>query len=140
MLQGFSAAAAGAGGEAGRSPKLLKQTAQTNRLTPKTLTQVGGRRGDVRGRLDLRAPAQGGEARVADPPLRLRPLVGQRAVPEVAQDVPGARAAAPVVKCVFTQLSGATAADPVVLSDPLDTNDLTPAPSQSLRDICARSL
>ena len=46
----------------------------------------------------------------------------------------GARAAAPVVKCVFTQLSGATAADPVVLSDPLDTNDLTPAPSQSLRD------
>ncbi|MEM9515048.1 MAG: penicillin-binding transpeptidase domain-containing protein [Actinomycetota bacterium] len=46
----------------------------------------------------------------------------------------GARAAAPVVKCVFTQLSGLTEADPVVLSDPLDENDLTPAPPMSLRD------
>ncbi|MEM8620013.1 MAG: penicillin-binding transpeptidase domain-containing protein [Actinomycetota bacterium] len=46
----------------------------------------------------------------------------------------GGLAAAPVVKCVFTQLSGATTADPVVLSDPLDTDDLTPAGQQSLRD------
>ncbi|MEO1055591.1 MAG: penicillin-binding transpeptidase domain-containing protein [Actinomycetota bacterium] len=46
----------------------------------------------------------------------------------------GARAAAPVVKCMFTQLSGLTEADPVVLSDPLDENDLTPAPPMSLRD------
>ncbi len=46
----------------------------------------------------------------------------------------GARAAAPVVKCVFTQLSGMTEADPVTLSDPLDETNLVPAEQMSLRD------
>ena len=46
----------------------------------------------------------------------------------------GASAAGPVVKCVFLQLSGLAPTDPVELSDPLDTTNLVPAPSQELRD------
>jgi penicillin-binding protein 2 len=46
----------------------------------------------------------------------------------------GSQAAGPVVKCIFMQLSGIAPADPVVLSDPLDTSSLVPAESQSLRD------
>jgi penicillin-binding protein 2 len=46
----------------------------------------------------------------------------------------GSQAAGPVVKCIFLQLSGIAPADPVELSDPLDTNDLVPAQSKSLDD------
>ncbi|WP_420450557.1 peptidoglycan D,D-transpeptidase FtsI family protein [Ilumatobacter sp.] len=46
----------------------------------------------------------------------------------------GASAAGPVVKCVFLQLSGITPADPVELSDPLDTTNLVPAPENRLDD------
>jgi hypothetical protein len=38
------------------------------------------------------------------------------------------------VKCIFTQLSGLTAVDPVVIADPLDTSNLVPARSQNLTD------
>jgi penicillin-binding protein 2 len=46
----------------------------------------------------------------------------------------GGAAAGPVVKCIFTQLSGLTSIDPVVLSDPLDTTNLVPAPPKGLAD------
>jgi penicillin-binding protein 2 len=46
----------------------------------------------------------------------------------------GSQAAAPVVKCTFLVLSGIKEADPVELSDPLDLDATTAAPSQSLRD------
>ncbi len=46
----------------------------------------------------------------------------------------GSKAAAPVVKCIFTALAGKTLMDPVLPSDPLDLNSLTPAPPTSLAD------
>ena len=46
----------------------------------------------------------------------------------------GAKAAAPVVKCIFTALAGQTAMDPVLPSDPLDLNSLEPAPPTKLTD------
>lgn len=46
----------------------------------------------------------------------------------------GSRAAGPVVKCMFLQLSGLAPADEVVLSDPLDTESTEPAPEKWLRD------
>lgn len=46
----------------------------------------------------------------------------------------GSQAAGPVVKCVFLQLSGVAPADPVVLSDPLDTEVLIPAEPKVLAD------
>ncbi len=46
----------------------------------------------------------------------------------------GSQAAGPVVKCVFMQLSGSVQADPVVLSDPLNTESISPAPPKSLAD------
>jgi penicillin-binding protein 2 len=46
----------------------------------------------------------------------------------------GSQAAGPVVKCVFLQLSGIAPADPVVLSDPLDTENLVPAEPKNLAD------
>ena len=46
----------------------------------------------------------------------------------------GSQAAAPVVKCMFLALSGETALDPVLPSDPLDLDATTAAPSQSVGD------
>lgn len=46
----------------------------------------------------------------------------------------GSQAAAPVVKCMFMQLSGAAQADPVVLSDPLNTEAISPAPPREMSD------
>jgi len=46
----------------------------------------------------------------------------------------GSQAAGPVVKCIFMQLSGFAQADPVVLSDPLNTESISPAPPKSLAD------
>ncbi|BAN02153.1 penicillin-binding transpeptidase domain-containing protein [Ilumatobacter coccineus] len=46
----------------------------------------------------------------------------------------GSQAAGPVVKCIFMQLSGLAPADPVVLSDPLDTNSIFAAPENDLTD------
>jgi len=46
----------------------------------------------------------------------------------------GSQGAGPVVKCVFLQLSGIAPADDVELSDPLDTENLRPAPSNRLAD------
>ncbi len=46
----------------------------------------------------------------------------------------GSQAAGPVVKCIFLQLSGIAPADPVTLSDPLDTDVLIPAEPKSLAD------
>jgi penicillin-binding protein 2 len=46
----------------------------------------------------------------------------------------GSQGAGPVVKCIFLQLSGIAPADPVRLSDPLDTSNLIPAESKTLAD------
>jgi penicillin-binding protein 2 len=46
----------------------------------------------------------------------------------------GSQAAAPVVKCIYLQLSGVAPADPVVLSDPLDTTTNLAAPEKQLAD------
>jgi penicillin-binding protein 2 len=46
----------------------------------------------------------------------------------------GAKAAAPVVKCIFTAIAGETKMDDVLPSDPLDINSLVPAPPTSLAD------
>ncbi|MGD9999775.1 MAG: peptidoglycan D,D-transpeptidase FtsI family protein [Ilumatobacteraceae bacterium] len=48
----------------------------------------------------------------------------------------GSKAAAPVVKCMFTALAGKTPGglDPVLPSDPLDVNSPYPAPPKELRD------
>ncbi|MGZ4793606.1 MAG: penicillin-binding transpeptidase domain-containing protein, partial [Ilumatobacteraceae bacterium] len=46
----------------------------------------------------------------------------------------GAKAAAPVVKCIFTALGNPSLMDPVLPSDQLDVNSLLPAPPTSLRD------
>jgi penicillin-binding protein 2 len=46
----------------------------------------------------------------------------------------GAKAAAPVVKCIFTALAGEAPMDPVLPSDPLDVNSLVPAPPTALAD------
>lgn len=46
----------------------------------------------------------------------------------------GSKAAAPVVKCIFTALAGKTLMDPVLPSDPLDLNALEPAPPTQLTD------
>jgi penicillin-binding protein 2 len=46
----------------------------------------------------------------------------------------GARGAAPVVKCIFTALSGRATMDPVLPSDPLDLNAYTAAPERTLTD------
>ena len=46
----------------------------------------------------------------------------------------GSQGAAPVVKCIFLQLSGLQDADPVSLSDPLDTDNLIPAEPKELAD------
>jgi penicillin-binding protein 2 len=46
----------------------------------------------------------------------------------------GSRAAGPVVKCMFLQLSGIAPADEVVLSDPLDTESTDAAPDKWLSD------
>ncbi|MSO58968.1 MAG: hypothetical protein EXQ63_01410 [Ilumatobacteraceae bacterium] len=44
----------------------------------------------------------------------------------------GSRAAAPVVKCIFTALAGRTRVDPAMPADPLDRSSVAPATSQSL--------
>jgi penicillin-binding protein 2 len=46
----------------------------------------------------------------------------------------GSKAAAPVVKCIFTALAGKAVMDPVLPSDPLDLNSVDPAPPTQLRD------
>jgi penicillin-binding protein 2 len=46
----------------------------------------------------------------------------------------GSQAAAPVVKCMFQQMSGATPADPVVLAEPLDTSSSQAAPARGIAD------
>ncbi|MFM9084963.1 MAG: penicillin-binding transpeptidase domain-containing protein [Acidimicrobiia bacterium] len=46
----------------------------------------------------------------------------------------GSQAAAPVVKCVFTALSGRYRFDAVLQADPLDVNALEPAPRMNLRN------
>ncbi len=46
----------------------------------------------------------------------------------------GSQAAGPVVKCMFMQMSGLTPADPVRLSDALDTNSTVAAPPRELAD------
>jgi penicillin-binding protein 2 len=46
----------------------------------------------------------------------------------------GSQAAAPVVKCMFLQMSGVAPTDPVELSDPLDPNSTVAAPERVLRD------
>ncbi|MGB3734050.1 MAG: penicillin-binding transpeptidase domain-containing protein [Ilumatobacter sp.] len=46
----------------------------------------------------------------------------------------GSQAAGPVVKCIFLQLSGVAPSDPVVLSDPLETEIRVPAEPKSLAD------
>jgi len=46
----------------------------------------------------------------------------------------GSQAAAPVVKCMFLQMSGVTQADPVQLSDALDETSTEPAPARQLAD------
>lgn len=46
----------------------------------------------------------------------------------------GSQGAGPVVKCIFLQLSGIAPADPVELSDPLDTEILVPAEPKNLAD------
>ena len=46
----------------------------------------------------------------------------------------GSKAAAPVVKCVFTALSGLTTVDPVLPSDQLDLNSTVAAPPKHLAD------
>lgn len=46
----------------------------------------------------------------------------------------GSQAAAPVVKCLFQQMSGITPADPVVLAEPLDTSSNRAAPARSIAD------
>jgi penicillin-binding protein 2 len=46
----------------------------------------------------------------------------------------GSQAAAPVVKCMFLQMSGITQADPVRLSDALDTTATVPAQPRQLAD------
>jgi len=46
----------------------------------------------------------------------------------------GSQAAAPVVKCMFLQMSGVTQADPVRLSDALDTSSTEAAQSRRLAD------
>ncbi|MEO6157766.1 MAG: penicillin-binding transpeptidase domain-containing protein [Ilumatobacteraceae bacterium] len=46
----------------------------------------------------------------------------------------GASAAAPVVKCMWTALSGKTPLDPVLISDPLDSTSMVPAPPKKLAD------
>lgn len=44
----------------------------------------------------------------------------------------GSRAAAPVVKCIFTALAERTRVDPAVPADPLDRSSVAPATAQSL--------
>ena len=46
----------------------------------------------------------------------------------------GSQAAAPVVKCMFLQMSGITQADPVRLSDTLDEDVLVAAQPRQLAD------
>jgi penicillin-binding protein 2 len=46
----------------------------------------------------------------------------------------GSQAAAPAVKCMFLQMSGIAPADPVVLSDALDTSSTSPAQPRQLPD------
>jgi penicillin-binding protein 2 len=46
----------------------------------------------------------------------------------------GSQAAAPVVKCLFQQMSGVTPADPVVLAEPLDTSSNQAAPARGIAD------
>ncbi len=46
----------------------------------------------------------------------------------------GSQAAAPVVKCMFLQMSGITQADPVRLSDALDTSSTQAAQPRQLND------
>lgn len=46
----------------------------------------------------------------------------------------GSQAAAPVVKCIYLQMSGLAPADPVVLSDALDTSSELAAQPRALRD------
>jgi penicillin-binding protein 2 len=46
----------------------------------------------------------------------------------------GSQAAAPIVKCLFLQMSGLAPADPVVLSDALDTSSNRPAQPRRLAD------
>jgi len=46
----------------------------------------------------------------------------------------GSQGAGPVVKCMFLQLSGIAQTDPVVLSDPLDTDSTVAAPPKQLAD------
>lgn len=46
----------------------------------------------------------------------------------------GSQAAAPTVKCMFMQMSGSVASDPVVLSEALDTDNLVAAPPRELAD------
>jgi penicillin-binding protein 2 len=46
----------------------------------------------------------------------------------------GSQGAGPVVKCMFLQLSGIARTDPVVLSDPLNTDSEVAAESKQLAD------
>ena len=46
----------------------------------------------------------------------------------------GAKASAPVVKCMFEMLGGDVTVDPVVLSDPLDQSSFLPAPPNPMGD------
>jgi penicillin-binding protein 2 len=46
----------------------------------------------------------------------------------------GSKAAAPVVKCMFLALTGNQKMDEVLISDPLDTSQFSPAPQRSLKN------
>jgi penicillin-binding protein 2 len=94
---------------------------------PKATLPLAGKTGTAQGALKL--PWNDSSAFGAFSKSNKYPYV---AVAYLEKSGYGSRAAAPVVKCIFTALAGKTHMDPVVPTDPLDVNSYTLAPAQQL--------
>ena len=97
------------------------------RSYPKRALPIAGKTGTAQGAGNL--PWNDSSAFAA---FSKNPNIPYTAVAYLEKSGFGSRAAAPVVKCVFTALAGKTRVIDAQPADPLDVNAITPAPEQRL--------
>ena len=99
------------------------------RSYPKRALPIAGKTGTAQGAGNL--PWNDSSAFAA---FSKNPNIPYTAVAYLEKSGFGSRAAAPVVKCVFTALAGKTRVVDAQPADPLDVNAVTPAPEQRLNN------
>ena len=99
------------------------------RSYPKRALPIAGKTGTAQGAGNL--PWNDSSAFAA---FSKNPNIPYTAVAYLEKSGFGSRAAAPVVKCVFTALSGKYKIDAALPADPLDVNAVTPAVEQRLKN------